>query len=68
MGRCGVFFSCAARPADSLRLQLKTEADFVPAGVHVLPVDQSGEGELHSCGEQCHIVICVTTQMLLRLL
>lgn len=31
-----------------LCLQLETQADFVPATVHVLPIEQTGEGELHS--------------------
>ena len=33
----------------SLRLQLEAHADFVSAGVEVLPVDQSREGDLYAC-------------------
>lgn len=36
----------------SLCLQLETQADFVSAAVHVLAVEQPGEGELHSWGKK----------------
>lgn len=32
-----------------LCLQLETQADFVSTTVHVLSINQTGEGELHSC-------------------
>lgn len=31
-----------------LCLELETQADLVSAAVHVLPIEQAGEGELHS--------------------
>lgn len=41
-----------ARPPTSLCLQLESHADLVSAAIHVLPVDQSREGELHPCREK----------------
>lgn len=36
---CVAFLSSCLSPAESLRLQLETQADFVSTTVHVLPVD-----------------------------
>ena len=70
-----VFFSCVCFPPSLsswssshwslLRLQLEAHAHFVSAAVHVLPVDQTWESELHSCrGERSeHVKLscwCVT--------
>lgn len=57
-------------PIESLRLQLETHADFVSTAVHVLPINQTREGELHSCREKCHttIVYQATTAKLFSLL
>lgn len=38
---CVAFLSSCMSSAESLRLQLETQADFVPTTVHVLPVDQT---------------------------
>lgn len=37
------------RTPGPLCLQLETQADFVSTAVHVLSINQTGEGELHSC-------------------
>lgn len=41
---------CSSLLSASLCLQLEAQAHFVAAAVHVLPVEQAGEGELHSWG------------------
>lgn len=55
-----LFFSCVAllvcSPIEPLRLQLESQSDFVSTTVHVLPVNQTWEGELHSCRDTCWIM------------
>lgn len=47
-------------PLTSLCLQLEAQADFVPAAVHILPIEQTREGELHTCGRWGHRHIYVS--------